>query len=143
MLVATIAGIISHTPQVRSTRGSGERALNLDVAVRQRCKKDGHWQNETVYLDVTLFGARADGLGSILKKGSQIGATGELRVRKYIGRDKTEKTAVELIASQIWPLDWTPREERPQQPSEPTPPDLAAAQDFAQAPLDETDDIPF
>jgi single-strand DNA-binding protein len=110
MIVTTLAGIIQHTPRVANTR-SDEPVLNLNVAVRQRIKKDGAWVNETLWVDVTLFGRRAVGLAAILNKGSQLGATGELRMRRYEGRDGTQKTAIELVATSIWPLDWTPREQ--------------------------------
>jgi single-strand DNA-binding protein len=110
MIVTTLTGLIQHTPRVSNTR-SDEPVLNLNVSVRQRTKKDGAWVNETLWVDVTMFGRRAVGLGAILNKGSQVGATGELRVRRYEGRDGTTKTAIELVATNIWPLDWTPREQ--------------------------------
>lgn len=110
MIVTTLTGIIQHTPRVNSTRGTNsERVLNLSVGVRQRVKVDGQWTNETMWIAVALFGGRADGLANILKKGGQVGATGELRLRKYEGRDGTPKTAIELVAHNLWPLDWSPR----------------------------------
>jgi single-strand DNA-binding protein len=119
-MVATAVGIIQHTPKVHATR-AGERVLNVELCVRQRAKKDGAWTYEPLWLHVVLFGTRADGLGGMLRKGSQCGATGQLHARKYTGRDGTEKTNFELIASAIWPLDWTRREER--EPDAPAPPD--------------------
>jgi len=137
MIVGTVTGLISHTPRVHNTR-SGERVLNLDVAARQRVKKDGHFVSETVYIDVTIFGARADSIGALLKKGSQIGATGEWKFRRYTGRDGTPKMAIELMASNIWPLDWTPRER-----AEGPPPAQPAATRPPPAFVDEDDNIPF
>lgn len=118
MITTTLVGIIMHTPRPRNTR-AGERVLNLDVAVRQRIKKDGSWQNETLWVDVVIFGERADGLAQVVKKGGQIGAAGELRIRHYTGRDGTAKVGVELYASNVWPLNWQPRDrEEPASPSD-------------------------
>ena len=135
LITTTLVGVVMHTPRPRNTR-SGERVLNLDVTVRQRVKRGGEWQNETLWVDVVIFGPRADGLASVVQKGGQIGAYGELHVRPYTGRDGSSKLAIELFASNIWPLNWTPREREPDAPPAPHP---------AEAPpgLDPSDDIPF
>lgn len=141
MIVTTLVGIVQHSPRVNSTRGANsERVLNLNVGVRQRAKRDGKWVNETLWVDVALFGARADGLANLLKKGSQVGATGELRIRKYEGRDGTTKQAIELVASNVWPLDWPRHGEQGEQPSQRATHDNNGLDDL---PAPDGDDIPF
>jgi single-strand DNA-binding protein len=113
-----ITGRIGADPELKYTQG-GEAVLNLRVAVGHRTKKGGEWVDEAIWLTVTIFGKRAEGFSKIARKGSRIGATGELRVRTYETRDGGKGTSVELYAFNVVPLDGRPQDggERSQQSS--------------------------
>lgn len=100
----TITGRLGADADLKYTQG-GEAVLNLRVAVGQRVKRGGEWKDEPVWLTVTVFGKRAEGLAKLLSKGSRVGATGELRVRQYETRDGGKGTSVELFARDVVPLD--------------------------------------
>jgi single-strand DNA-binding protein len=109
--VWTITGFLGQDPRLRTLPGSGESVLNLSVAVQKRKKKDGQWVNDTLWVDVTLFGKRAEGVAPLLAKGSRIGASGELGVREYIDRNNQARFQLELVAREIDVLE--SRERRP------------------------------
>lgn len=50
----------------------------------------------TTWLTGNLFGTRAEKLAPMLKKGQQIGISGELTNRKYVAKDGTEKYSLEV-----------------------------------------------
>jgi single-strand DNA-binding protein len=106
--VWAISGHLGQDPRLRVTP-SGTAVLNLNVALRVRIKgDDGKWTDQTEWIDVTMFGTRCEALSNMLQKGMRVGASGEMRVRRYTARDGTPKAQVELIAHDIEPLDRRP-----------------------------------
>lgn len=55
----------------------------------------------TTWLTGNLFGKRAESLAPMLKKGQQIGISGELTNRKYIAKDGTEKYSLEVRLNDV------------------------------------------
>jgi single-strand DNA-binding protein len=109
--VWTITGFLGQDPRLRTTTGTGESVLNLSVAVQKRKKVNGQWTNDTLWVDVTLFGKRAEGVAPLLAKGTRIGASGELGVREYTDRNNQQRFQLELVAREIDVLE--SRERRP------------------------------
>lgn len=113
MISAFLVGNLGHRPRIRHLP-NGKPVLNLHVAVNERDLVDGTWQTTTLWLDVTMFGARAEGLSKILAKGMKVACRGRLRLRAYKGRDGTPKQAVELLADDVEPLE-APRRDDPRE----------------------------
>jgi len=109
--VWAISGRLGHDPRLAATR-DGTAVLNLSVAVDQRVKRDGQWTKDTLWVDVTLFGTRAEPLSRMLRKGGMVGAHGRLGLRHYEARDGSQKTALELVAEDLEPLADAPGQER-------------------------------
>lgn len=107
----SITGRLGHDARLNATRDN-TAVLNLSVAVDQRVKRNGEWTKETLWVDVTLFGTRAEPLSRMLRKGGLVGAHGRLGLRSFEARDGTQKTALELIAEDIEPLGDAPGQER-------------------------------
>lgn len=104
MNVCTFAGNLGHDPRLNNLP-SGEPVLNFSVAVKRRVKKGGQWEDQTLWIDCTVFGKRAEGLSKILCRGSRVGVTGELGLREYTARDGAAKTALELVCRDVEPLE--------------------------------------
>jgi len=59
-------------------------------------------KQHTLWIQVTLFGKRAEGqLQNYLKKGQQVFVSGELTQREYQAKDGTTKTSLDLNANII------------------------------------------
>lgn len=116
----SITGNLGQDPHLRVTP-TGTPVLNLSVALRVRMKgQDGKWTDETEWVDVTMFGTRCEALHNILHKGQRVGASGEMRIRRYVNKQGESKSQVELIAHDIEPLErrdqaGEPRTSRPMQ----------------------------
>jgi single-strand DNA-binding protein len=109
--VWAISGRLGHDPRLAATR-DGTAVLNLSVAVDQRVKRDGQWVKDVLWVDVTLFGTRAEPLSRMLRKGGLVGAHGRLGLRHYESREGIQKTALELVAEDLEPLADAPGQER-------------------------------
>ena len=95
-----IVGRLGRDGECKRTNG-GEAVLNLNVAVEDRKKVNGAWTSETLWVTVTMFGKRAEGLAQHCTKGTRIAAQGDLNVRTYQKRDGGEGTSIELMARDV------------------------------------------
>ena len=58
-------------------------------------------QNETMWVNVTLWGKSAESLSPYLVKGTKVIVTGKLSIRKYKANDGTEKYSTEVVADMV------------------------------------------
>jgi len=97
MNVYSFTGRLSRDCEVRTTQ-SGMAICSFTVAVDY-----GFGDNKGVnWMRVSLFGKRAEGgLPNYLKKGTQVGISGELRIREYKDKDGVDRTSVEVSANSV------------------------------------------
>ena len=105
-------------------------------------------KQQTLWIQVTLFGKRAEGqLQNYLKKGQQVFVSGELTQREYQAKDGTTKTSLDLNANIIDLIGKRSEASQPQQNYQPSgvreqaPARQGASHDNFDVPYD--DDIPF
>ena len=94
----TIMGNLGRSPEVR-TFPNGGRVAELAVATTERWKsKDGERQERTDWHKVVI---KSDALVGIaekyLEKGSTVLVEGTMTMRKYMGKDGTNKIAAEIV----------------------------------------------
>jgi single-strand DNA-binding protein len=101
---------------------SGQANVKLGVAVNRRWQdKQGEWQEETSYFDVTAWGGLAENIAESLTKGNRVVVTGRLQQRSWEDTKTGQKrSAVEIVADEVAPsLRWaTARVERVERSSE-------------------------
>ena len=136
---AIILGRIGRDPEVRYMP-NGEAVANFSVATSESWKgKDGKKQERTEWHNVTLYRKLAEIAGQYLKKGSQVYIEGKIQSRKYTGKDGIERTAYEIICSEMRMLggknDSTSTDSVPEPPTK-REPNQTQHDDFY-------DDIPF
>ncbi|MBC7265421.1 MAG: single-stranded DNA-binding protein [Anaerosomatales bacterium] len=97
-----ISGNLTRDPELRATSG-GMSVLKLGVAVNDRRKNPstGEWEDVPNYIDVTLFGARADALSRYLKKGTKVAIEGRLRWSQWETPDGDKRSKLEVVAEEI------------------------------------------
>lgn len=128
MATVTVVGNLGADPEVRFG-GDGKAVARLRVAVNERRKVDGQWQDATQWFAVAVFGKQAEHCGQYLAKGRQVLVQGRLSAREYQAKDGTTKTAVEVAADKVVFLGAKDGADRPSQPApspspsaRPTPP---------------------
>ena len=126
----------------RLGEAGGSPVANFAVAV-----KSGYGQHEqTVWVDCSLWGKRADSLAQYLVKGQQVGITGEMGTRDY-EKDGVTRTVVTCRVADVTLLggkqDGSQSAPQPQRTAAPAQQRPAPAQQPHAAPDAFDDDIPF
>ena len=93
---------LGHEPELKDANGTA--VLKLRVANDIRAYVDGKWDTHTNWLDVTMFGKRAEGIAPYLSKGDKIQVAGKLKTREYTAKDGSKRTGFEIIAEDIDPF---------------------------------------
>lgn len=96
-----ISGNLTRDPELRSTAG-GLSVLKLGVAVNDRRKNQstGEWEDTPNFVDVTVFGARAEALSRFLTKGSKVAIEGKLRWSQW-EKDGEKRSKLEVVADEV------------------------------------------
>ena len=114
---------LGREPELRTT-STGKKVLNLRIAEATRRDEDSEWYS------VSVWGARADALSTLLKQGSKIGVVGRLKVRRY-DHNGEKRFSFEIDANEIILLDsrqdssqgqWSQQPAQAAQPAQPAQP---------------------
>jgi single-strand DNA-binding protein len=98
-----LVGNLTRDPESKSTAG-GLSILSMRVAFNERRKNSatGEWEDSPNFVDVTMFGTRAESLAKLaLAKGTRIGIDGKLRWREWETPAGEKRSAIEIIADDI------------------------------------------
>jgi len=62
--------------------------------------RENNWRDDTVFLDVEIWGRQAETLGQSLKKGSTVFVDGRLKMDEWTSKDGTRRSKLVVVA--IW-----------------------------------------
>ena len=98
---AILIGRLGRDPEVRQMP-NGEAVCNFSIATSETWKdQHGQKQERTEWHNITLYRRMAEVAGQYLKKGSQVYIEGRIQSRKYTGKDGIERTAYDIIGSEM------------------------------------------
>lgn len=97
-----LVGRPTRDPEFKST-ASGRPLLSFRLAFTTRGKNQqtGQWEDQSNFIDVTLWGPKAEALRDILKKGSLIGVDGKLRWREWESPSGEKRSAIDIQADDV------------------------------------------
>ncbi len=102
----TLVGNITRDPELRFT-SSGQAIASFGIAVNRRWQKNGEWQEQTSFFNVTAWAQLGENVAQSLGKGARVIVTGRLEQREYETREGEKRTAVDIVADEIGPsLRW-------------------------------------
>lgn len=79
-----------------TTKFIGENQVtNFSVAVK------GYKKDDTLWIDVDVWGKPAAACAEHLSKGSQVAVTGSLSTREYAAKDGTNRTVLQVRADRV------------------------------------------
>lgn len=98
----SVTGNLTRDPELRSTAG-GTAILKIRIAVNDRTKnqRTGEWEDAPNYLDVIVFGARAEALSRMLTKGAKIAVDGKLKWSEWESAGGEKHEHVEIRADEV------------------------------------------
>lgn len=101
-----LSGNLAANAKLRATK-SGTPVLSATVAVNERARQeDGSFADRPSYIDLVLFGRRANALAQYLTKGTYVTVQGHLRQSSYEDRQGVRRSKVEVVVEEI---DWRTR----------------------------------
>ena len=141
---AILIGRLGRDPEVRYMP-NGEAVCNFSIATSETWKdQHGQKQERTEWHAVTLYRRMAEVAGQYLKKGSLVYIEGRIQSRKYTDKNGIERTAYEIIGSEMKMLgSGNDSGQQNAQHTPPAPPSRQAPAAPAQPVDDIDDDLPF
>ena len=141
---AILIGRLGRDPEVRYMP-NGEAVCNFSIATSETWKdQSGQKQERTEWHAITLYRRMAEVAGQYLKKGSQVYIEGRIQSRKYTDKNGIERTAYEIIGSEMKMLGGgNDSGQQNAQHTPPAPPSRQAPAAPAQPVDDINNDIPF
>jgi len=98
-----ITGNLTRDPELKST-GSGMAVLKMGVSVNDRRKNQqtGEWEDAPNFIDVVMFGTRAESVSRFLSKGAKVAIEGKLRWSTWEDKDSgAKRSKIEVVADDI------------------------------------------
>ena len=137
-----LIGRLGRDPETRYMP-NGDAVCNFSIATDESWKdKNGQRQTRTEWHAITLYRKLAEIAAQYLQKGSLVYLEGKIQSRKYTGKDGIERTAYDIVCSEMKMLGG--KSEGGEVQHNPPPPPQARQQPAAPVPQDEIDDlIPF
>ena len=100
-----LIGRLVAAPQLQHTQG-GTPFTRFRIAVNRPYRdRNGNWQEDTLFIDVVVWGDAADRLVSRLDKGSRFLVEGDLRQSTRKTETGENRTKIEVRADRAVPLD--------------------------------------
>ena len=136
-----LIGRLGRDPETRYMP-NGEAVCNFSVATSEKWKdQSGQPKERTEWHAITMYRKLAEIAAQYLQKGSLVYLEGKIQSRKYTGKDGIERTAYEIVCSEMKMLGGK-AEGGEGQHNPPPPPQ--ARQPAAPVPQDDIDDdVPF
>lgn len=105
-----ISGNLTRDAELRRT-AAGLPVISFGVAVNDRRKNQqtGDWEDYPNFVDITIFGTRAEHIEPYLKKGTKVCVEGKLRWSTW-ERDGQKRSKIEIIGEGI---EFLTRAEKP------------------------------
>lgn len=100
-----LIGRLTRDPELRYTQ-SGSAVANFGIAVnRGYTGKDGNRKEEPCFINLVVWGKRAEICAEYLKKGSMIFVEGHLNYRQWETSDKEKRSVLEVFVENFQFLD--------------------------------------
>ena len=101
MLKAMLIGNLGGDPDMRYSP-DGRPFLRFNVASNYRVRSpEGEWTDATEWVRCTVFGAQAERLGQMLRKGSKVYVDGRLEARPWTDNGGQVRAGLEVIANDV------------------------------------------
>jgi len=95
-----LAGNLTHTPELRHTKG-GTAVSELKMAVNRRFKnREGELKEETCFVDVEVWSGQAESCCEHLSKGDAIFVTGRLKQDRWESKETGEPRSKLLVVGE-------------------------------------------
>lgn len=127
---AILIGRLTGDPELKTTP-SGVSVCSFSLAVDRRFR-DKNGERQADFINIVCWRQQAEFVARYFHKGDPIGVDGSIQARKYEDRNGNNRTAVEVVADQVF---FTGGKTQRHEPTAPEPEDFEEVEDAG--------DIPF
>lgn len=99
--VVCLMGRLAADPELRHTQ-TGVSVTSFRIAVDRTYQPKGGQEKLTDWIDIVAWRNTADFVCKYFHKGSMIAVNGSLQTRQYTDRDGNRRTAVEVVADNVF-----------------------------------------
>lgn len=139
----TVIGHLGQDPDLRYTP-QGSPVCSFTMAVNNRKKIDGEWQDSPLWFKVKVWGKQAESVSQYLSKGRAALVSGQLDLEYWTNRDGKDMTTLVVNSNEVKFLgDGGERSDRSQNTSGERQRASSAPQTPPAQPNISDDDIPF
>jgi single-strand DNA-binding protein len=96
-----LAGCLGRDPEVRYT-SSGTAVANTSIAVSRRFKSGEDWKEETTWVDLEVWGARAESFAEYMHKGKPCYIEGYLKLDQWEDKNTKQKRTKLKVTVDQW-----------------------------------------
>ena len=97
--VVALMGRLVYDPELKTTP-SGTNVCSFRIAVDRNFTRQGE-ERKADFIDVTAWRQTAEFVSKYFQKGSMIAIEGSLQTRQYQDKNGNNRTAIEVLASQV------------------------------------------
>lgn len=102
----TLVGNLTRDPELKYTTG-GTALVNTGLAWNRRYQKDGEWQEEVSFFNLTIWGEMGENVAASLGKGSRVIVFGSLQQRSWETDEREKRSVIDVKVDSIGPdLRW-------------------------------------
>jgi len=94
MLNLTISGFVGNDSEIKTYKG--KMALSFSVASTKKINRDGVKEENTTWVNCTIWTQAAEKLQQYLTKGTPVVCNGECELREYTKKDGTKGSSLNL-----------------------------------------------
>ena len=95
-----VSGRLTRDSELRHTP-NGTAVTDVIVASNRIWSKDSDRQEETTFVDITIWGKQAESLTEYLVKGRHIMVVGRLKLNKWEAEDGAKRSKLTMVAEKI------------------------------------------
>ena len=106
-----LMGNLTRDPEIRFTIG-GLAVCKFGLAVNERVKSGDAWKEQTTFVDVTIFGKRAEAFEKYHKKGATTFLAGKLRLDQWDDKQSGQRRSKLYVVADSWEFVNGSKEER-------------------------------
>jgi single-strand DNA-binding protein len=94
-----LTGNLTRDAELKQTAGGA--LVKMRIAVNDRRKVGDQWTDVANFIDVNMFGTRAESVSRFLTKGKQVGIDGRIRMDEWTTEDGQKRSKLEVYADNI------------------------------------------
>lgn len=96
----TLIGNLTRDPELKFTQ-TGKAQTRFSIAVNRRWQKNGEWEEQVSYFDVSCWAVLAENVANAATKGARVIVTGRLEQRSWETKEGEKRTTIEVVADAV------------------------------------------